>query len=70
MRPWDSLHPEGNVENLSDALSPRFDSFYMEQQVRVSFNRCEAAHILDAEGPQFEDDGLLFRQGVKWSEWT
>lgn len=70
VRPWKSLHPQGNVESLDDALSARFDEFYVEQQVKVSFNRCEGAHILDAEGPQFEQDGLLYRESVKWSEWT
>ncbi|CEJ87402.1 hypothetical protein VHEMI04403 [[Torrubiella] hemipterigena] len=70
VRPWHSLHPQGNVENLNDALSAKFDAFYTEQQVKVAFNRCELAHILEAEGPQFEKDGLFYRQGHKWSEWT
>jgi hypothetical protein len=70
VHPWRSLHPAGSVETLEDALSPRFDEFYLQQQVRIEYNRCEFGYILDAEGPQFEQDGLVYRQGSRWSEWT
>ncbi|KAK3291894.1 alkaline-phosphatase-like protein [Chaetomium fimeti] len=70
VRPWHALHPAGNVQNLHGALSSRFDVFYEEQQQKVSFNRCEMGYLLDAEGPQFETDGLAYRQGVRWSEWV
>lgn len=68
-QPWKALHPAGNVENLRDALSPRFDEFYVHRQ-KVSFSACEAGYIVDSEGPQFDQDGLLHRDGVKWSEWV
>ncbi|KAK5659229.1 hypothetical protein OQA88_1320 [Cercophora sp. LCS_1] len=70
IRPWHALHPEGSVENLKDALSSRFDVFYEKQQKRVSYDRCELGYILDAEGPQFEKDGFVYRQGVRWDEWV
>lgn len=70
IRPWHSLHPVGNVHNLDDALSPRFDNFYVQEQVKVEFSRCEFGYILDAEGPQFDRDGLVYRHGLPWSEWT
>lgn len=70
IRPWHSLHPAGNVNSLDDALSPRFDDFYAEEQVKIEFNRCEFGYILDAEGPQFDTDGLVYRHGLPWSEWT
>jgi hypothetical protein len=70
VRPWQALHRAGNVRNLQDALSSRFDSFYEEQQKKVSFDRCELGHLVDAEGPQFEKDGLVYRDGVDWSEWV
>jgi hypothetical protein len=70
VRPWKSLHPAGNVATLKEALSPDFDSFYEKEQVRVNYNRCEPGYIIDAEGPQFELDGLVYRDGVKWSEWV
>lgn len=68
--PWRALHPEGSVENLRDALSPRFDEFYVQQQKKVSYSRCESGYIVDSEGPQFERDGLVYRNGIKWSEWV
>ncbi|KAK4186296.1 alkaline-phosphatase-like protein [Podospora australis] len=70
IRPWQALHPAGNVLNLHDALGARFDVFYEQQQKKVSFNRCELGYIVDAEGPQFETEGLVYRHGVRWSEWT
>jgi hypothetical protein len=70
VRPWHALHPAGNVQNLHDALASRFDVFYEQQQKKVHYDRCELGYILDAEGPQFETDGLVYRQGVRWSEWV
>jgi hypothetical protein len=69
-QPWKALHPAGNVENLRDALSPRFDDFYVHQQKKVSFSACEAGYLLGSEGAQFESEGVLYRDGVRWSEWT
>lgn len=68
--PWRSLHPQGNVDTLRDALSPRFDSFYQQQQVRVEYSRCEMGYLVDAEGPQFERDGLVYWKGLHWGEWV
>ncbi|KAK3367516.1 alkaline-phosphatase-like protein [Podospora didyma] len=70
VRPWQALHPQGNVQNLHDALHPRFDAFYLTEQRRVSYDRCELGYLLDAEGPQFETDGLVHRQGARWDEWV
>ncbi|KAH8196194.1 hypothetical protein TruAng_009637 [Truncatella angustata] len=70
IRPWYTLHPAGNVNSLDDALSPRFDEFYMQQQVKIHFDRCELGYILGAEGPQFDTDGLVYRHGLPWSAWT
>ena len=69
VRPWEALHPQGNVHSLRDALSPRFDGFYI-QQARVRYDHCELGYILDAEGPQFETEGLVFRHGAPWHHWT
>jgi hypothetical protein len=70
VNPWGALHPDKNVETLKQALSPRFDSFYEHEQVRIKYTRCEAGYILDAEGPQFDADGLFFRDGLRWDEWV
>jgi hypothetical protein len=68
-QPWKSLHPQGDVTSLQDALVPRFDVFY-ESQARVKYSHCELGYIIDAEGPQFEDDGLVYWEGTSWSDWT
>ncbi|KAF2278942.1 arylsulfatase-like protein [Westerdykella ornata] len=70
VKPWKALHPAGNVQNLHDALAPRYDAFYEREQKPVEYTRCEAGYIVDAEGPQFEREGLVYRGGRAWSEWT
>lgn len=47
-RPWNTLHPLGDVSSLKDALSPKFDSFY-EKQPKMYFDSCEAAYIKEKE---------------------
>ena len=70
VEPWHALHPDGEVEKLGDALSRRFDGFYDEQQRKIRYNRCEDGYIVDAEGPQFERDGLVYRRNSHWSDWV
>lgn len=69
VRPWAALHPQGNVQTLHDALSHRFDASYALHQ-RVSFDRCELGYIEDAEGPQFDENSLIYQNGVRASEWA
>jgi len=69
VHPWKSLHAQ-DVNSLDDALHSDYDTFYEIEQTRIEFGRCEAGYIIDAEGPQFEADGLVYRDGVKWSEWV
>lgn len=66
VEPWKTLHPSGDVANLSDALRVRFDAFY-EEQVKVAFSRCELGYIIDAEGPQA---GYQYREGTSWHAWV
>lgn len=70
VRPWDQLHPDGGVHSLSDALGAPFDHFYEKEQPRVAYSRCEAGYLVDAEGPQFEHDGVVYRDGAPWHEWV
>jgi hypothetical protein len=70
INPWGALHPGGGVLTLKQALSPRFDSFYEKEQIKVKYNRCELGYIIDSEGPQFDVDGLVFRDGASWSDWV
>lgn len=66
IEPWNVLHPEGDVTSLSDALNIQFDTFY-EEQVKVSFDRCELGYIIDAEGPQAP---YQYRKGTSWHAWV
>lgn len=66
IEPWKVLHPQGDVNSLSDALKVRFDSFY-EKQTRVSFSRCELGYIIDSEGPQAP---YQYRKGWNWHSWV
>ncbi|KAM3419737.1 Arylsulfatase [Cercospora zeina] len=50
-KPWESLHPDGGVRTLKDALDSRFDQFYIAQP-KVSFSSCPLGHIISEEGPQ------------------
>lgn len=65
IEPWSTIHPDGNVQTLHDALSPRFDTFYTEELAdRVKFTKCELGYIVDSEGPQ---DAAVFREaGERW----
>jgi N-acetylglucosamine-6-sulfatase len=49
--PWLQLHPQGDVDTLEDAMSPRFDSFYAAQP-KVSFSACMPGYMTEYEGPQ------------------
>ncbi|KAJ9272647.1 hypothetical protein DTO212C5_1374 [Paecilomyces variotii] len=66
VKPWSVLHPNGDVQNLHDALSSKYNTFYYEQ-AKVSYSRCEAGYIIDAEGPQTP---LVYRDGLSWHEWV
>ncbi|GMG47862.1 unnamed protein product [Aspergillus oryzae var. brunneus] len=66
IEPWSVLHPGGSVHNLRDALNEKYDSFYQTQS-KVSFDRCEYAYIIDAEGPQ---EALAYRNGYSLDAWV
>ncbi|KAK8137059.1 hypothetical protein PG984_004999 [Apiospora sp. TS-2023a] len=74
IRPWEALHPDGDVRNLADALSPRWDRFYEARERSIRFDRCEMGFILDAEGPQFGDGDEEVEEALRnqaaWHEWT
>lgn len=52
IKPWLALHPGGKVLTLADAMNPKFDAFYEQDQHRVSFSSCQPGYIVSAEGPQ------------------
>ncbi|RAH73838.1 sulfatase family protein [Aspergillus aculeatinus CBS 121060] len=65
IKPWEVLHPDGSVNNLLEAMDGRYDGFYRDQS-KVSFDRCEYAYIIDAEGPQ---TALAYRNGYSLDQW-
>ena len=78
--PWSTLHPEGNIKNLKDALAERFDAFY-HNQPKISFSACALGYIKEVEGPQdahvWKDNNgktelrkQSFEYGGHWSLWT
>ncbi|KAK8077180.1 arylsulfatase precursor [Apiospora saccharicola] len=75
-RPWESLHPAGDVHSLRDAMAPQFDDFYLRQQPRVAFSECKLGYLAEFEGAMqpsiygaataAEGVGMLAR----WEDWT
>ncbi|KAI1074662.1 arylsulfatase precursor [Whalleya microplaca] len=49
-RPWETLHPQGNVRSLADALDSEYDHFYLSEQLKVSYSGCEAGYLTQFEG--------------------
>ncbi|XPS75790.1 hypothetical protein M3J07_007857 [Ascochyta lentis] len=64
-RPWEKLHPQGDVKNLRDAMDARFDAFYERYQLKVEFQECKAGQLLEFEGP-LEPRGWR-GEGGEWS---
>lgn len=52
--PWKTLHPDGSVKSLEDALDKRYDEFY-RNQIRVSFTGCKKGQLREFEGAQVSD---------------
>ncbi|OQE29795.1 hypothetical protein PENSTE_c002G00438 [Penicillium steckii] len=65
IKPWDTLHPDGSVTSLMDALDSKYDTFY-ESQPNVSFGRCAYGYEIEAEGPQ---NAKIYRNGYNLEEW-
>ena len=49
-RPWARLHPRGNVETLRQAMSVRYDDFYLHEQEKVTFDACAEGYLPWLEG--------------------
>jgi arylsulfatase len=73
--PWTALHPLDDVTSLTDALDPKFDTFY-HHQPKVSYSECSLGYIVDLEGPQTHNVYEARRarrgslgEGYDWSFW-
>ena len=49
-RPWETLHSDGLVKNLRDAMNPKYDAFYALEQPKVTFSACKTGYLTDYEG--------------------
>ncbi|KAI1341591.1 Arylsulphatase [Xylariaceae sp. FL0016] len=58
-RPWASIHPDGGVQNLAQALDSQFDEYYRGMP-KVKWDKCWNGYIKEAEAPYWDDD-LAFR---------
>ncbi|KAJ4311640.1 hypothetical protein N0V94_007839 [Neodidymelliopsis sp. IMI 364377] len=64
-RPWEKLHPDGEVKNLKDAMSERYDRFYLEEQPAVTFSECALGQVLETEGAL---EPVVWRE--EWDAWS
>ncbi|EUC40476.1 hypothetical protein COCMIDRAFT_108726 [Bipolaris oryzae ATCC 44560] len=72
VKPWKTLHPQGNVNTLGDAMNEKYDHFYSVQP-KVSFDMCAPGYLLEVEGPQkanvFSKE-YSYRENTHWSDWA
>ena len=60
VKPWQALHPKGDVEGLTDALRQEFGDLYWKEQKEVAFEKCMLTYEPRLEGPtDFERYGGL-----------
>lgn len=52
IRPWNVIHPDGDVETIRDAMDPKFDDFYEKEMPQVSYDYCTRGYYAEIEGPQ------------------
>jgi N-acetylglucosamine-6-sulfatase len=73
VKPWETLHPAGDVKTLEDAMNTKYDDFYASQP-KVAFEACLLGYFPAAEGPQaalpFIPDEYSYLDGSHWSDWT
>lgn len=64
-RPWEKLHPGGQVKNLKDALNNKYNAFYEQQQHQVTFSECGKGQVLALEGAL---EPVVWQP--EWDEWS
>lgn len=71
-QPWAALHPEGGVKTLKDALDPKYDTFY-EDQNKVKFAKCEKGYHVNSELPieyQTYGNETTTKEERDWDLWN
>ncbi|RYN53297.1 Arylsulfatase [Alternaria tenuissima] len=64
-RPWEKLHPGGDVKSLGDAMEGRYDVFYLEKQHQVTFEECALGQVLSFEGAL---EPVIWQE--EWDAWS
>lgn len=68
-RPWETLHPDGSVQILREAMDPKYDTFYEVEQPKVSFTACKSGYLAEFEGVMsplsYEEQDDIF---ARWAE--
>lgn len=70
--PWQTLFPNGQVNNLADALHSKYNTFFKTQE-NVSFSACKGGYITDFEGalaPQIYQSGKHPKFKARWEDWV
>jgi N-acetylglucosamine-6-sulfatase len=52
--PWETLFPNGEVNDLLDAADSTYDDFFESKVERVAFEKCERGYIAESEGPVWD----------------
>ncbi|CAG8282083.1 unnamed protein product [Penicillium salamii] len=66
VKPWGTLHPDGSVSTLKDALDEKYNRFY-HSQPKVSFDHCVYGYEIGVEGPQ---DVFAYKNGYSLESWV
>ena len=74
VRPWEKLHPKGNVRNLQDAMNPKYDQFHIHEQKRVTFTGCAEGYLAELEGAleplPFNGSISMMARRAHWHDWS
>jgi len=69
VKPWETLHPAGDVHTLKEAMSSLYDDFYASQP-KVSFSDCALGYFPNVEGPQLSLPYISPLQASMNEHWT
>lgn len=68
-RPWEALHPQGDVHSLRDAMDPKFDGFYA-YELKVTYTACMLGYLPQYEGAlsPIPYSGNYSKEAIWWKD--